>query len=179
MFPSTTNHLKISSLGSFKVPLFLSAMPVNVLSHFSRVWLSATPWTVARQAPLSMGLLQARTLEWGAMPFSRGSFQPRDWTRVSCEEGRFLTADKSEHSSEKLGKTFMYIKYQIVCKKHIYQAVALTNNFKYLLNNNSEALCYLMWLLFCFVLMGWRSGNLFWVCLVLCVLQPSYMLESG
>ena len=30
------------------------------------------------QAPLSMGLLQARILEWVAMPFSRGSPQPRD-----------------------------------------------------------------------------------------------------
>ena len=26
-----------------------------VLSHFSRVWLFMTPWTVARRAPLSMG----------------------------------------------------------------------------------------------------------------------------
>ena len=32
-----------------------------------------TPWTVARQAPLSMGILQARTLEWVTMPSSRGS----------------------------------------------------------------------------------------------------------
>ena len=38
----------------------------------------ATPWTVARQAPLSMGILQARILEWVAMPSSRGSSQPRD-----------------------------------------------------------------------------------------------------
>ena len=30
--------------------------------------LFATPWTVARQAPLSMGILQARILEWVAMP---------------------------------------------------------------------------------------------------------------
>ena len=28
----------------------------------------ATPWTAARQAPLSMGILQARILEWVAMP---------------------------------------------------------------------------------------------------------------
>ena len=27
---------------------------------------------------LSMGILQTRILEWVAMPFSRGSFQPRD-----------------------------------------------------------------------------------------------------
>jgi len=30
------------------------------------------------------GILQARTLEWGAIPFSRGSSQPRDRTQVSC-----------------------------------------------------------------------------------------------
>ena len=30
----------------------------------------ATPWTVAHQAPLSMGVLQARILEWVAIPFS-------------------------------------------------------------------------------------------------------------
>ena len=29
------------------------------------------------------GILQARILEWVAMPFSRGSIQPRDGTQVS------------------------------------------------------------------------------------------------
>ena len=32
---------------------------------------SVTPWTVARQPPLSMGILQATILEWVAMSFSR------------------------------------------------------------------------------------------------------------
>ena len=31
---------------------------------------SATPWTVAHQAPLPVGILQARILEWVAMPSS-------------------------------------------------------------------------------------------------------------
>ena len=30
------------------------------------------------------GILQARILKWVAISFSRGSSQPRDWTRVSC-----------------------------------------------------------------------------------------------
>jgi len=30
------------------------------------------------------GILQARILEWVAFPFSRGSFQHRDLTQVSC-----------------------------------------------------------------------------------------------
>ena len=37
------------------------------------------------------GILQARILEWVAIPFSRGSFRPRDWTQVSCITGRFFT----------------------------------------------------------------------------------------
>ena len=45
-----------------------------VLSCFSRVWFFVSPWTAAHQAPLSMGILQARILEWVAMPFSRGFF---------------------------------------------------------------------------------------------------------
>ena len=37
----------------------------------SRVQLSVTLWTVAHQAPLSMGILQARILGWAAISFSR------------------------------------------------------------------------------------------------------------
>ena len=35
-------------------------------------------------------ILQARMLEWVAISSSRGSFQPRDWTRVSHVAGRFF-----------------------------------------------------------------------------------------
>ena len=34
---------------------------------------SCNPWTVAHKAPLSMGLFQARILEWVAISFSKGS----------------------------------------------------------------------------------------------------------
>ena len=37
------------------------------------------------------GILQARILEWGAIPFSRGPSQPRDQTQVSHIAGRFFT----------------------------------------------------------------------------------------
>ena len=37
------------------------------------------------------GILQARILEWVAIPFSRGSSRPRDWTQVSWLAGRFIT----------------------------------------------------------------------------------------
>ena len=38
------------------------------------------------------GIFQARILEWVAFPFSRGSFQPKDWTQVSCIAGRFFSS---------------------------------------------------------------------------------------
>ena len=37
------------------------------------------------------GVFQARTLDWVAIPFSRGSSPPRDQTLVSCIAGRFFT----------------------------------------------------------------------------------------
>ena len=40
------------------------------------------PMDLARQAPLSMGILQARILEWVAMPSSRGSPWPWDQIHV-------------------------------------------------------------------------------------------------
>ena len=36
------------------------------------------------------GILQARILEWVAIPFSRVSVQPKDWNQVSCIAGRFF-----------------------------------------------------------------------------------------
>ena len=58
----------------------------------SRVLLFATLWTVAFQAPLSMGILQAKILEWAAFLFSRESSQPRDQIQVSYIAGRFFTS---------------------------------------------------------------------------------------
>ena len=50
---------------------------------------SATPWTIA--CLLVHGILQARTLEWVAIPFSNWSSQPRDQTHVSCIASGFFT----------------------------------------------------------------------------------------
>ena len=38
------------------------------------------------------GILQARILEWVAVPFSRGSFLPRNRTQVSHIVGRFFAS---------------------------------------------------------------------------------------
>ena len=58
---------------------------------FSHVQLFATPWTVARQAPLSMGFSKQEYWSGVSMSFSRGSSRPRDRTQVSRIAGRRFT----------------------------------------------------------------------------------------
>ena len=48
------------------------------------------------------GILQARILEWVAIPFSRESFGPRDRTPISCIAIRFFTIAPSEHREDVL-----------------------------------------------------------------------------
>ena len=66
------------------------------------IWVVGQKWSEVKVAQLcptlcdSMdytvhGILQVRILEWVAIPFSRGSCQPRDWTWVSCTAGKFFT----------------------------------------------------------------------------------------
>ena len=57
---------------------FCACMP----SCFSHVWLFVTLWEHSSPDSSAHGILQARVLEWVAMPSSRGSSQPRVWTRV-------------------------------------------------------------------------------------------------
>ena len=52
------------------------------------------------------GILQARILEWVAIPLSRGSSQPRDRTQVPHIAGRFFS---SWNTREALGQIIYQI----------------------------------------------------------------------
>ena len=64
------------------------------------------------------GILQARILEWLAMPSSRGSSRTREWTRVSCIAGRFFTiwATKEAHI---YNMCEMELRMEIQCTAHM------------------------------------------------------------
>ena len=84
------------SKGTYEIFIFSKCpcMYLYVLccaQSLSHVQLFANPWTIACQAPLSVGILLARILEWVAIPFSRGSSQPSDQTQVSHIAGGVLT----------------------------------------------------------------------------------------
>ena len=63
---------------------------------------SATPLSIARQAPLCMRVLQARGLKWVTTPSPRGSSQHRLRTQVSRIAGRFLRSEPPGKAVEEL-----------------------------------------------------------------------------
>ena len=66
-------------------PERLKLMPFAVLSHsVAQSCLTlCDPMDCSSPGPSVRGILQAGILEWVVLPFSRGSSQPRDRTRVS------------------------------------------------------------------------------------------------
>ena len=70
---------EVVSAGNAKAPKATGEINKNIrclsVSH-TVVSNSAIPWTVARQAPLSMGFLQARILEWVGIPFPGDLLKP-------------------------------------------------------------------------------------------------------
>ena len=87
-------------MGALETGTTMMKLKVKVKS-LSCVQLFSTLWSVVYQAPPSMGILQARILEWVAISFSRRSSRPRDQTHLesrffttlplSCLESRFFT----------------------------------------------------------------------------------------
>ena len=84
-----------------------------IVSCFSRVQLWVTAWTLAHQAPLSMGILQARILEWVAMPspghLPNPGIEPVSLTSPTLA-GRFFTTSATweattawQHSPKEMG----------------------------------------------------------------------------
>ena len=82
--------LQMTGLDTRKFPIWVPAMGC---------WLNCCVcilWPHRLYSPLGSsvhGILQARILDWVAMPFSRGSSRPRDWTWVFCIAGRFFTTE--------------------------------------------------------------------------------------
>ena len=72
------------------------------------------------------GILQARILEWIAIPFSRGSSWPRDQTQVSCTVGRFftvwasMTLQTSQHLTQRVPKWHLFSFHKISLYTSLY-----------------------------------------------------------
>ena len=80
----------------------LNSLSYSIIDHSETVLIHLTKVTVSKESEscsvVSNSLrlhglyriLEARILEWVAVPFSRGSSQSRDWTEISHVTGRFF-----------------------------------------------------------------------------------------
>ena len=73
-----------------------------IISLCLHSWLSKSHSVVSESLQphylYSPWILQARILEWVAIPFSRGSSQPRDWTQVSRISSGFFTSSATREA---------------------------------------------------------------------------------
>ena len=91
--------LPVKAPASWSLPLVCSYFSLCICLLLLALVLQDDPVKVTQSCPILCnimdyrvhGILQARILEWVAIPFSRGSSQPKDRTEVSLTAGRFLT----------------------------------------------------------------------------------------
>ena len=76
----------------------ITVMCVSIVPGHWATFLANMTIQVCVRVPVARYSLQARILEWVAIPFCRGSSRPRHRTQVSRTEGRFFTiwATKAE-----------------------------------------------------------------------------------
>ena len=106
----------------------------------------ATIWTVAHQAPLSMGILQARIQKWVAMPSSRESSQPRDWTQVSSIAADSLPSESPGKPSFKYNLYICNFIYFNFCE-HLYLTTSFQNSGNLTIGSHEPALATPLWFL--------------------------------
>ena len=70
--------------------LSITLLPCAAAKSLQSCWTLCDPVDGSPPGSPIPGILQASILEWVAISFSRGSFQPRDWTWVSCIAGRLF-----------------------------------------------------------------------------------------
>ena len=93
-WPSFSHQVtKVLELQHQSFQWILRMVCMCTLSCFSCIGLFSTLQALDPQAPLSMGILQARILEWVAFSFSRGSSQTRGQIRISCTAGGFFATE--------------------------------------------------------------------------------------
>ena len=79
------------------------------------------PMDCSPPGPSVHGILQARILEFVAVPFSRGSSSPRDWTQISPIADRSFTVWTTRKPKSAI------LQYKIKIKKKYIKSIGLRN----------------------------------------------------
>ena len=91
---NTTEWLTLSFLSIMKLGNAIGINSTCKLIKFSYIaYTLCDPMDCSPPGSSVHGILQTRILEWIAIPFSRGSSQPRDRTQVSCLQANSLPSE--------------------------------------------------------------------------------------
>ena len=129
--------------------------PLNLaymLSHLSHVWLLETPWTVAHQAPLSMGF--SRREYWSGQPFPSPGDLPHPGIKlmyvsyISCLDTRpdlkivSLISGKNNSSPIVANRNFSHEKQKLPMCTPYRRRVNFFHSHKYSWGLLGQCLCY-------------------------------------
>ena len=101
-------------------------------STLSHIRLSATPWTVCSSPGSCVhGILQTRTLEWAAIPFSRGIFPTKrlNLGLLHCRQGLHCLSHQGSPFSQYMTVswnsylTSLYSSFIICKRQHVYDRI--------------------------------------------------------
>ena len=117
------------------------------MKPLSRVRLFATLWTVARQAPLSMGF--SRQEYWSGLPFPSPGDLPNSGIgpRSPALQTDALSSEPPTSGKGSHFISFVHLTTYYVCSTYIIQiyAVRLKMDSKYLVNSHILYMLYLNW----------------------------------
>ena len=94
-----------------------------------------------------LGIFQTRILEWVAIPFSRGTSQPREQTHASCIEGRFFTIEPPGKQTAQtnwdrtVGASLLLIQKEYILSPYLHQAWLRTSVLKQSVHSLTLAFC--------------------------------------
>ena len=87
----TPSHSSRSSQSTELAPCAKQQLPTEWMKTAQSCWTLCNPMDCSLPGSSIHGILQARILEWVAIPFSRGSSGPQDRTQISLIAGGFFT----------------------------------------------------------------------------------------
>ena len=97
------------------ITLFIVSLHACVLSGFSRVWLFETQWTIAHQAPLSMGFSQKEY--WSGLPCPPPGDHPNPGIQPTSPASPALQMNSlplSHWGSHYISSTYLYYKWEFL-----------------------------------------------------------------
>ena len=121
VFKLNSNWVEVISLTTLLYHIFILSLKIKqVCAESLQLCLTlCNPIDCSPPVYSVHGILQARILEWVAIPFSMGTSQPRDETLVSCIAGRLFTIWATRDAHFNLKTEEKIIKFEGKSKKQL------------------------------------------------------------